>query len=417
MSKIALLFPGQGSQYKGMGKFFYNNYKIAKDIFEESSEVLKMEVKDICFGESENNINLTSYTQPAIFTTNYAMYKVFEKEYGLVPDYLCGHSLGEYSALTVSEAILFQEALNLVKIRGEIMESSGEMGVMAAIVGIEEKYIQTECKKISIDKNKGVFISAINSSTEIIVSGQLKFVEKLKEKILEMGGLFTLLNLSGPFHSPLMTEAARLFKNELESLKINNMKYPVISNVSALPYANKNDIILNLYQQLFSPVLWKDTIDYLLQSEVKCFVEIGPKAVLRNLILNNYEDITSITYDKEMDRTTFKEYIKKRKLDLMSKFIAIAICTKNNNHNDDELYNKMFKNEYKNYFQEFIEMKDKNEEPSQEKIVEGLEMLLSTFKGKNTSEIEIQSRIKQIVENATIKNYLDNSIEKNQIFY
>lgn len=276
--KIALLFSGQGAQYVGMGKDLYENYELAEDYFDYAEDVLKTPIKKICFEGSEEELKKTENTQPAVLLMSFICCKLLVEE-GFKFDTFAGFSLGEYSALAASGVMSLDDALRIVRERGLIMEKavpSGKGG-MAAILGLEDNVVEDICKKVD-----GIVVPAnYNSPGQLVISGEAAAVEKACDLAEEADAKRTvILNVSGPFHSPLLIDASDELKNVLDNVDFNSLKdYRVISNVSA-DYHNDQKIKELLIKQMYSPVRWRDSIERLISDGYDTFIEVGPGKTL-----------------------------------------------------------------------------------------------------------------------------------------
>ncbi|MCR2820754.1 ACP S-malonyltransferase [Lederbergia panacisoli] len=285
MGKIAFVFPGQGSQTVGMGLAAANENEQSKEIFEMADKRLGRELSSIIFSGPQDLLTKTVNAQPALLTTSIALLE-YLKEAGITPDYTAGHSLGEYSALVASGAIEFTDAVYAVAKRGEFMEAAvpnGE-GTMAAVLGLDRNILK-EITDTVTNEGHSVQLANLNCPGQIVISGTVAGVEKAGELAKENGAKRVLpLNVSGPFHSELMKPAAEKFTSILDEITINNALIPVIANVTASPIDKKDEIKEKLIEQLYSPVLWEDSVEKLIELGVDTFVEIGPGKVLSGLI-------------------------------------------------------------------------------------------------------------------------------------
>ena len=287
MEKIAFVFPGQGSQNIGMGKDLIEKYEEAKIIFEKANIALKEEGVDIsklCFEGPEEELKSTANAQPAILTISTILFELLEKN-NIRPSVVAGHSLGEYSALVASSAIKFDKAIKLVRKRGEYMQNATPLGTgsMLAIIGLEEVEIIKLCKNVS---SYGIIeITNYNSPTQIVVSGEIKPLEKLSELARARGAKKIIpLKVSAPFHSSLMKLAKDNLARYLERIEIDNPQIPIICNVNANYAKNKEEVRLALIEQMNHPVLWVDSIKKMGYEGINNFIEVGPGKVLRGLI-------------------------------------------------------------------------------------------------------------------------------------
>ncbi|MGG4364810.1 ACP S-malonyltransferase [Bacillus subtilis] len=285
MSKIAFLFPGQGSQFIGMGKELYEQVPAAKRLFDEADETLETKLSSLIFEGDAEELTLTYNAQPALLTTSIAVLEKF-KESGITPDFTAGHSLGEYSALVAAGALSFKDAVYTVRKRGEFMNEAvpaGE-GAMAAILGMDAEALKQVTDKVTEEGNL-VQLANLNCPGQIVISGTAKGVELASDLAKENGAKRAIpLEVSGPFHSELMKPAAEKLKEVLDACDIKDADVPVISNVSADVMTEKADIKEKLIEQLYSPVRFEESINKLIAEGVTTFIEIGPGKVLSGLV-------------------------------------------------------------------------------------------------------------------------------------
>lgn len=299
MGKIAFIFPGQGAQYIGMGKQIAFGYKSSDDIYEEASEALGQDMKKIIFDGDEDTLKLTENTQPAIVTTSIACLQPL-LERGIKPDFTAGLSLGEYAAHVASGTIDFKTAVSLVRKRGKFIQGVVPLGIgsMAAIIGLGAEDVEECCQRAS---DVGVVEpSNYNCPGQISISGELKAVEKAMELCAEKGAKRTImLAVSAPFHCSLLKPAGELLDAELEGVEFSAFKYPLIANVNARVVESSSSIRDTLVKQVSRPVLWENSIRFMLENGVDTFIEIGPGKVLSGFVKKCSKEARSFNIEDE----------------------------------------------------------------------------------------------------------------------
>ncbi|PZM66840.1 ACP S-malonyltransferase [Paenibacillus dendritiformis] len=285
MGKLAFVFPGQGSQAVGMGKDVYDAVPAAREAFETADQVLGFPLTEMIFQGPEGDLKQTSNTQPALLATSWALYQALERHH-IRPDYVAGHSLGEYGALVAAGVLRFEDAIAIVRQRGQFMEQavpSGQ-GAMAAVLGAERERLGALCDDISA-AGTPVEMANLNCPGQIVVSGSREGIDAVVERGKEAGAKRVIpLEVSGPFHSALMKPAAERLGEALRAVEMQDARIPVIANVTARPVTEAERIRGLLVEQVFSPVLWEDSVRYLIDQGVDTFVEIGSGTVLAGLI-------------------------------------------------------------------------------------------------------------------------------------
>lgn len=303
MTKTAFIFPGQGSQYPGMGKELADNFPAAARIFEEADDALGLKLSAICFSGSEEELKLTANTQPAILTASVAVLRIVEEETGLKADYLAGHSLGEYSALVCSGALAFADAVRTVRARGSFMQEAVPVGTgaMAAMLSVEKAALEAICREAA--QGEVVSPANFNSPGQIVIAGHSAAVQRAIEIAKSRGFKKSmLLPVSAPFHCALMKPAADRLAGVLESVVACDMRLPVVANADATPNADKGRVKPLLVTQVCAPVLWEQSINAMAALGVGRFMEIGPGKVLSGLVkrinkealISNIEDIAGL---------------------------------------------------------------------------------------------------------------------------
>ena len=280
MSKTAFIYPGQGAQKAGMGKDFYENSQLAKEVYDKATELLQLDMKELCF-EKNDRLDLTEYTQAAMVTTCLAMTKVVEEK-GLRPDVTAGLSLGEYCAVSVAGGMKEEDAIKLVRTRGILMQNTvpqGE-GAMAAVLGMEAAAIEAVIKEID-----GVTVANYNCPGQIVITGKTKAVEQAASALKEAGAKRVLmLNVSGPFHSPMLKEAGEKLGKEMETMEFTELKIPYVTNVTADYVTDISQTKELLTKQVSASVRWQESMEKMIADGVDTFVEIGPGKTLNGFL-------------------------------------------------------------------------------------------------------------------------------------
>jgi len=282
MKKVAFIFPGQGSQYAGMGIDLFENYETARELFENFDEKAGKSVTKTCFSACDEDLKQTLNSQPCILAVSLALFEVFTEKTGIHPDYVAGHSLGEYSALYAAGVLEFDELVKLVLKRAELM-SKAQSGAMTAILGLDESKIDELIQQVS---SEGIICAAnYNTQIQTVISGEAKAIEKANVLAKEMGAKRVVpLAVSGAFHSPLMKPVSVEFSKYIYDTNVNDAEIPVITNVDAKPTIDKAEISSKMIKQMYSSVMWTQSVDYMAQAGVDTFFEIGPGKVLAGMV-------------------------------------------------------------------------------------------------------------------------------------
>ena len=308
---FSLLFPGQGSQIVGMGKDFYTKFNYIKEYFDQADEILGKKLSKIILEGPKDELERTENTQPSIFLVSYSIFQVIKRETDFdfkSAKYYAGHSLGEYSALCCAESLTFDQTINLLKQRGTAMQNAipKGQGGMVAILGVDIGEIN---KILEVNKNKFTcYIANDNSVGQVVISGKTDSIELLCSELKNKNFKFVKLPVSSPFHCPLMSKATLEMKNKINDTEFMNPNVDIISNVTANPTSDSNEIKKLLIDQIEKPVRWRESVNNMIKSKVNHFIEIGPGKVLSGLVkridrnvklnqINTFEDIKNLIND------------------------------------------------------------------------------------------------------------------------
>lgn len=300
----AHIFPGQGAQYVGMGKDLYENSAAAKGIFDRADKALGFSISALCFNGPEDKLKRTDICQLAIFTTSIAALEAFtavEEGRGAarqLPGFVAGLSLGEYTALAAAGVLCFEDALSLVQARGRLMDKAAEAhpGKMAAIIGLDKDRVEDICRKTGIE------IANLNCPGQVVVSGRARQMEEVKVELEKAGASkVVFLEVSGAFHSSLMKEASVELARHMDKCEFGEPKTRFISNVTAKPAAGAEEIRQNLVKQMYSPVLWEESVRFMAKEGVSRFYEIGPNRVLKGILRKIDPSLEVINIGKYME--------------------------------------------------------------------------------------------------------------------
>jgi [acyl-carrier-protein] S-malonyltransferase len=284
LKKIGFIFPGQGSQYAGMGKDLFDNFHLVRKIYQKADSVLGNNISELSFNGPDETLKQTKFTQPALFIHSYSVAAILEEK-NVKANVVAGHSLGEFSALACSKVFSFEDGLKLVHERAFLMNESAEKnpGSMAAIIGLKSNEVDKICSEAQAT---GLVQPAnYNSLQQIVISGSLEGVEKAMEIAREQGAKRVIkLPVSGAFHSQLMSDAADNFKNTLDTVNLEKPQIPVYDNVTSKIVTDPVEIRINLYKQLTHPVRWVETIQNMINDGITNFIEVGAGKVLTGLV-------------------------------------------------------------------------------------------------------------------------------------
>jgi [acyl-carrier-protein] S-malonyltransferase len=304
MGKIAFVFPGQASQYPGMGKELAEKYSAAQAVFDEADRALGFSISEMCFSGSDEELKLTANTQPAILTCSVAVYRILEEK-GIRPDFVAGHSLGEYSSLVAAGAMKFSDAVQIVRKRGTYMQEAvpAGQGAMAAIMGLSPAVVTDACKRAA--EGKVCSPANLNSPEQTVISGHADAVKRAVEIASQLGAKrAVILPVSAPFHCALMMPAQERLEKDLRKLEIAALRVPLVTNVDADTETSGEEARDALIRQVTMPVRWEESVRELIDEGVKTFVEVGPGRVLTGLLRQIERSVGALNVEDEKSLAT-----------------------------------------------------------------------------------------------------------------
>jgi len=315
MGKVAFVFPGQASQYSGMGKELAEKYPVARAVFDEADQALGFSLSKLCFEGTEDDLKLTANTQPAILTVSVAAGRVLAEK-GIAPDFVAGHSLGEYSALVAAGSVKFADAVKLVHRRGTYMQEAvpAGQGAMAAIMGLSPAVVQDACKRAA----EGEICSPanLNSPEQTVISGHAGAVKRAVEIASQLGAKRSMvLPVSAPFHSALMMPAQEKLQKDLNAAEFEDLQVPLVTNVDADSIRQGEEARSALIRQVTMPVRWEESMRMLLDEGVNTFVEVGPGRVLTGLMRQIERSVATLNVEDEKSLQATVEKIAGAKTD------------------------------------------------------------------------------------------------------
>ena len=404
MMRAAVIFPGQGAQYVGMAKGLADRYAFARTRFAEASDAAGVDLLKLCAEGPLDRLTMTATAQPAILASSYIAFEALQQETGIEPSLLAGHSLGEFTAIACAGAISFYEAIRIVRRRGQLMQQAAApgAGAMMSIIGPGADQVERACAEAT-KPGSVVVVSNYNSMEQTVISGHSDAVERCAELLLGEGTKMVKLNVSAPFHSPLMEEASGSLREELMKLVYKPLRYPVISNVTALPHESESGIAELLTRQLTSPVMWSQTAAYIAQQKMALCIDTGPSSIVLNLMRKAGSAMKLFAYDQEAERDRLHRLFRHMRpaapstLAFVSRCLAVAVCTPNTNWSASE-YEEGVSKPYKDIHQLQLKLDEEGRAPTDEEMSRALEMLVSVFETKRTPAEERRRRYEQIMK-------------------
>ncbi|MBP2000044.1 [acyl-carrier-protein] S-malonyltransferase [Paenibacillus shirakamiensis] len=414
LNKHAIWLPGQGSQHIGMGRSLSERYSVVNDTMDEASEVLGMRLDNLMYHGPLPELTRTDNAQPAILALSIAMYRIYSEEWGYTPTMAAGHSLGEITALTCAGSITFPDALRLVRRRGELMQeaAAGGAGTMAAVKGLHPDIVARTCSEIRAEQAEQgyiVVVSNINSDLQTVISGHTQAVHLASAKLTAQGAVLIPLLVSAAFHSPLMEPAASEFAELLSSITFKEMKFPVVSALTGVPYHDSTEIADRLARGLTEPVNWPAVLAYQRQLGANDAVELGPGRVLTGLA--PAEALRVFTFEHLEDETKRAAVIKHNSpysIDILHRCLAIATCVRNRNWNVAE-YEQGVVMPYRGVQQLIERMNETGDSLEEKHVQQALAMLESVFRTKGASIEEQKRRLLRLKEEFGIQELVNTS--------
>lgn len=401
MRNYAALFPGQGSQIVGMGQKVCARFPQANLFYQEASEYLKFDLQKLCFSGDLATLTETQNAQPAILVTSYAYFKMLVEQFDFRPTFGAGHSLGEITALLCAEAISFQDAVQLVHLRGRYMKEAAQEseGSMAAISGVHDLTLQYLCDSLAKD-GQYVTISNFNAPNQIVIAGQKVSVELAISKINDLGGQAIPLNVGGAFHTQLMRPAAEKMQQALHNIAFKNPDWPVLSNVTAEPYSSVDEIPSLLIQQMTAPVQWTRTMKFLKNHGVQNAIEVGDSAVLKKLATKNVRYINACSCASEEELQYLEKEVETQKQyapSFLGRCLGIAVSCKNKNMNSDEYQNGVIE-PYQKIKDAWLAQEQDRRPSNQDEMEKALGLLLQILTTKQVDPTEKQELLRALFQ-------------------
>ncbi|SEG59411.1 ACP S-malonyltransferase [Paenibacillus sp. UNC499MF] len=401
LNKHTIWFPGQGSQRVGMGKALSERYAVFNKAMEEANEALGMRLDSLMYEGPMTELTRTDNAQPAILAVGVAMFRVYSREWGYAPAMAAGHSLGEITALTCAGAITFPDALRLVRSRGEFMQEAAAAGIgaMAAVNGPSPDVVAEVCLETSAgcaDGSRMVVVSNMNSERQTVISGHKEAVHEASERLSGLGAAVIQLQVSAPFHSPLMAPAAAHFARVLSRVSFGEMSFPVVSSLTGQPYGNTAEIAGMLARGLTDPVNWPAVLAFQKSIGVTAAVELGPGNVLKRLAPPG--GMRVFAFDDKEDEAHLAAASRQTDaypIELLNRCLAIATCVRNRNWNAAE-YEQGVAKPYRGVQQLVERLRETGEQAAEAHVRQALAMLESVFRTKGATAEEQERRLARL---------------------
>lgn len=413
IKRVGIVFPGQGSQYIGMGKKLYDRYACVQKKFQEASDILGYDLKNLCFYGDNIILQNSEYTQTAIFTVSYVAYLALIEEYDLEPVCLAGHSMGEITALVCANAIDFNQGLQIIRKRGQIMqEFAANIGGMYAIVNIKKEELEHVCQRVS-DEKDFVTISNYNSSQQYTISGSYCALKKVLPIIKDKGGVAIPLKVSGPFHSMYMKKSAEEFGAFLSEYTLMSPHYPIVSNITGKDYDTNSNIKDILVKQIYSPILWEKCVRSMLDKDINMMIELGPKNVLTKIIRQQTNETKIYASDQENELNEFYKMLgdsygnykndASRREGLVRNCLRCAVCIRNDCEDEKE-YEQKFRIPYTKIKMKYFMFKEKCELIPLDLANDAVDMLKTACRIKKVLKEEEEKIFLDIIMNTGTKS-------------
>ncbi|MBY9077389.1 ACP S-malonyltransferase [Paenibacillus sp. HN-1] len=399
-SNFMFMFPGVGSQYFGMGRELYKSYPIVRETFEEASDELKIDFHNLCFEENNGELNLLEYTKPALVCLCVAIYRVFLQQTGIEPKFGMGYSLGEYTALCCAGVLRYADTLQIVHQRALIVNevAANVHGTMAWVVNIERNMAKNICNRIN-QEGYEIYISSYDSQEKLSVSGTNEGIQQFARIVEDAGGMVIPIKMSGPFHSPLMKEAAVRLREVLNQFKFQSSRFDVIANRDASVYGiTREGIIENLVMQLVEPIMWDRGVNYAAAHGIKFAIELGPKNVLKFLLRDNTRGIRAYSVEKAEDIQRLLDDITLPLMeygDILKKSLGVVVSTKNQ-CNDKERYESHVAGPYNQLIGLYKESNETGK-CTGAAVKEAVDLLQVILQTKGSSKELIDARIRKLL--------------------